>query len=321
MEVFIMRNRRNVILVLTLLILCAGPLWLAAATPVQGDDGPATEAERELGEIISQIRLRMQTEPAEEVVKMAEDKISGFIEKYKGQDEEAQGRFTLGQVYTAMGKDEMAVKQYELALKAAVTMEGMEKALLIYSLASSYAKTEQFDKAKESYNRILEEDLADNRIKQAVRKDLSMLETMKKLTPGSPAISFPEETENLSGENMSIEDYQGSVVLIDFWATWCKPCRQEMPHVKKVYEQYRDDGFVIIGVSLDRTREKLVSYIEDNDIEWPQIYDGPGGRIATSYAVSAIPSTFLLNREGEIVHRNLRGKALEEAVSELCEKD
>jgi peroxiredoxin len=322
MKVANMSEKKYYLLALTALILVAAlaPPGLAQE---RGDEAEAaTEAEEELGEIIGQIRVKMQTEPPGEIVKMAEDLLGNFIGKYKGRSEEAQARIVLGQVYTAVGRNPEAITEYELALDAADRMETREKALLMFYLASSYAQEEKFESAEKMYRRILDESSPeDTRVRQAVQKEMKMLEARKKLSPGSPAIAFPEDARTLDGKEISLSDYRGKVVLIDFWATWCKPCRNEMPNVMELYEEFSDDGFVIIGVSLDRTREALVSYIEEKDIEWPQIYDGQGGRIATSYAVSAIPATFLLNRKGEILHRDLRGKALEEAVSGLFKKD
>jgi len=307
---------------LALAILLTGIAVLTAAPLTQGEDQAGTEAQRELGEIISKLKVKLQTESPEEVVKMAEDLLGNFIEKYEGQKEEAEARITLGQVYTGTGNNSKAIRQYELALEDSGGMETREKALLRFYLASSYVQNSEFEKAESVYQKILAGiSPGDTRIKEAVDKEMKMLETRKKLTPGSPAISFPDDAENLSGDEIAISDFSGKVVLIDFWATWCKPCIMEMPNVKKLYDEYHDDGFEIIGVSLDRSRENLASYVEKNDIEWPQIYDGPGGRIATSYAVTAIPSTILLNREGEIVKKDLRGKALEDAVGRLFKKD
>jgi len=307
---------------LSIFILIAMAAFAAGGAAAQGNEQAATDAERELGEIISQIRVKMQTEPPQEVVRMAEDLLTGFIEKYRGQSEEAQARITLGQVFTAMGENEKAISQYELALDSEAPMEARVKALLMFYLASSYIQTEEFDKAEKMYQRVLDETPSENsEIIKAVREEMKNLEIKKRLTVGSPAIPFPKGARNLSGDKIAIKDYSGKVILLDFWATWCKPCLNEMPHVKDIYQEYHDDGFEIIGVSLDRTRENLVSYVEQNDIGWPQIYDGRGGRIASSYAVSAIPSTFLLDREGRIVEKNLRGKALEEAVGKLFKKD
>ncbi len=307
---------------LSIFILVALAAFAAAGASAQSNGREATEAERELGEIISRLKVKMQTEPPQEVVRMAEDQLTGFIRKYKGQDEEAQARITLGQVYTAMGHNEKAIDQYELALEAAGSMDARTRALLMFYLASSYVQNEKFDKAEQLYGRILKETPSENsKIRQAVQQEMKSLETKKKLTSGCQAIPFPESVRNLSGDKIAIRNYRGKVILLDFWATWCKPCLDEMPNVKELYEEYHDDGFEIIGVSLDRSKENLVSYVDENGIGWPQIYDGQGGRIATSYAVSAIPSTFLLDREGRIVDRNLRGKALEEAVERLLKKD
>ena len=135
---------------------------------------------------------------------------------------------------------------------------------------------------------------------------------------GKPAKDF--EVRNLKGEKLSLADYRGQVVLLDFWATWCGPCRAEMPHVKKTYAKYRDQDFEIIGISLDRGKPPLEAYIAQEEIAWPQYLDADG-RIANMYNVRAIPTTFLIDGEGVVRKANLRGHALETAVAELVKEN
>jgi len=96
-----------------------------------------------------------------------------------------------------------------------------------------------------------------------------------------------------------------------------------MPHVKKVYDKYREKGFEIVGISLDRNRSSLDSYIESNSIRWPQYFDGKYWQndIAQQYGVQSIPATFLIDREGKIRYKSLRGKQLEVAVEKLIGED
>ncbi|MBW8040758.1 MAG: redoxin domain-containing protein [Planctomycetes bacterium] len=120
------------------------------------------------------------------------------------------------------------------------------------------------------------------------------------------------------GEQIDISQYKGKVVLVDFWAVWCGPCIGELPNVKRTYNKYHDDGFEIIGISLDRSREKLEKFIEENDMPWPQYFDGKGwdNEISTSFDIQSIPSTFLLDGQGIVRYANLRGSALDLAVAE-----
>ena len=107
--------------------------------------------------------------------------------------------------------------------------------------------------------------------------------------------------------------------LVDFWASWCGPCRAEMPHVIEAYKKYNKQGFGVVGVSLDDDESKWKKSIKDWGMTWPHISDLKGFECegATLYGINAIPATVLIAQDGTIVARNLRGKALEEKLEEL----
>jgi len=122
----------------------------------------------------------------------------------------------------------------------------------------------------------------------------------------------------LDGNEIALKDYRGKVVLLDFWATWCGPCVEELPNVKGVYETYHDKGFEIVGISLDRSRDTLTDFIAEEDIPWPNLLDSAQETsLADRFGVTAIPTMFLLDREGKIVAMNPRGPELEKEVSAL----
>ena len=92
----------------------------------------------------------------------------------------------------------------------------------------------------------------------------------------------PWEFEDLKGDTINTRKLKGKVVLIDFWATWCGPCTAEVPNLVSVYQKYHEKGFEILGISLDRSRSQLVSFLEDHKMNWPQYYDGKGWKIRTA---------------------------------------
>jgi thiol-disulfide isomerase/thioredoxin len=140
------------------------------------------------------------------------------------------------------------------------------------------------------------------------------------LTVGAQFPDFNEK--DVTGKPLSIASYKGKVVLVDFWATWCGPCRAELPNVIATYKKYHDQGFEIIGVSLDQDQAKLTGFTKSMNMTWPQFFDGQGwqNKLAVKYGIESIPATYLLDGNGKIIGRDLRGDELTQAVAKALGK-
>tara|TARA_B100000508_G_scaffold55003_3_gene42686 strand:- start:56096 stop:57217 length:1122 start_codon:yes stop_codon:yes gene_type:complete len=156
------------------------------------------------------------------------------------------------------------------------------------------------------------------RIVEEYNKNKEKLKATLPVAEGSEAkdIMLP----NPEGDTLRLSDYKGKVVLLDFWASWCGPCRRENPNVVKLYEKYNKDGFEVFSVSLDKSKSKWVAAIEQDGLIW----DGHvsdlqywRSRAAKKYNVSSIPYTVLIDEEGKVIGTKLRGAALEEKLHEI----
>ena len=131
----------------------------------------------------------------------------------------------------------------------------------------------------------------------------------------------------LDGHVCNVADMRGKPTLVLFWASWCPFSREELSHVRDVYNRHHADGFEVVGVSVDRSVADVTGYVEQNEIPWPNIYfdrDGQRGEanpLARFYQVRSIPAAFLLDREGKVINSRARGDILETVVAELLSKE
>jgi thiol-disulfide isomerase/thioredoxin len=140
-----------------------------------------------------------------------------------------------------------------------------------------------------------------------------------------PGMEAPEIAMNdPEGNERRLSSLRGNVVLIDFWASWCGPCRRENPNVVRMYEKFHDQGFEIFSVSLDKTHDAWVRAIRDDKLSWPNHVSDLNGWTSSggkTYGISSVPSTILVDRYGKVVARNLRGAELERQVEKLLEQE
>jgi thiol-disulfide isomerase/thioredoxin len=145
------------------------------------------------------------------------------------------------------------------------------------------------------------------------------MEEAQLLAPGKIAPDFEEKLTD-GKKTMKLSDLRGKVVLIDFWASWCGPCRRENPNVVRTYEKYKDAGFTVMSVSLDTEKDKWLAAIKQDNLSWPNhVSDlkGWGSAVGKIYGVGSVPFTLLIDKDGKIIKANLRGNALEEELKKI----
>lgn len=204
-------------------------------------------------------------------------------------------------------------KEYTIALEKSMR-ENITNVVGVDLFKQMYynLSTEQADSLIQQMSAVFQNDETIVRIKE-------MIEKQKQTAVGKKFVDFEMQTPE--GKSVKLSDYvgKGKVVLIDFWASWCGPCRQEMPNIVKAYQEYKDKNFEIVGVSLDRDGESWKQAIKDLNITWPQMSDLKfwNSLGAQTYAVNSIPHTILVDGEGTIIARGLHGDELLDKLAEV----
>ncbi|WP_169301406.1 TlpA disulfide reductase family protein [Pontimicrobium aquaticum] len=180
------------------------------------------------------------------------------------------------------------------------------------------------EKLKSNFNAlqpVINKNAAYKSIGAKIQSEIAIIEASANLNVGKIAPNFT--APSIDGEMISLNDIKGKATIVEFWASWCGPCRRENPNIVRVYEKYKDKGLEIIGVSLDRPghKERWKKAIEDDNLNWHhvgslQYFNDPVARL---YDVHSIPASFILDEDGKIVAKKLRGKALEEQISKMLD--
>lgn len=146
------------------------------------------------------------------------------------------------------------------------------------------------------------------------------IQKKKQVLPGMKTVDFslPDNHNNI----VKLSSFKGRYVLLDFWASWCGPCREEHPNLKQLYERYANNGFVIVSVSVDTDKQKWLRAIEKDGLAWSQLSDLKGNQsdVYLAYGITSIPANFLINPDGEVIAKDLKGDALKNELSRIFSK-
>ncbi len=272
-----------------ILLILAASLWLAPLPSQAADSAknPKDQLKELVGEITDQLKAGKKTE-----AELAESikKFDVILAQHKDEktDDVAEILFMKAMLFLQVFDDEV---------------KGAE---LINQLKKDFPETNR--------GKAVDQILGQLKQQEAAKK------IQRSLAVGTVFPDFKET--DLDGKPLSVGNFKGKVVLVDFWATWCGPCVGELPNVLKTYEKFHAKGFEIIGISLDKEKDKLTGFLKEKGMTWAQYFDGKGWqcKLAGQYGVNSIPATYLIDTEGKILAKDLRGEALEKAVEKALAK-
>jgi thiol-disulfide isomerase/thioredoxin len=246
--------------------------------------------------------------------KAAETAASAMVGEGQGPKDLAVAHYRLGVVLFREGldkhKDELFTRAHEELNKAIEALPDFRNAVFADGQALAYLKQDDAAKARfEQFVKMTPEGTVD---RQRALRFVSEPELARaRMVP-------PFQITTLDGQHISFDDLRGKIVLIDFWATWCGPCRAALPHVREIAKKFHDEPLVILSVSLDTDEQKWKDFVAKNEMTWLQYYDaGFKGPIATLFAVNAIPHTFTVDADGVLQDEQIGDVSIEGKLKKL----
>lgn len=291
---------KSILFALGALLLCSGAASNSLfAQPAPGSEGPAAAAPDQttnavmidLNDLVSRINDKLQND------KKTEADLADNLKEF----------------------DALVAKHKDAAPE--------DRAMILVKKAQLYMEVlDQPEKALATFKQI-KTDFPTTKIAGRVDEVVANLQGMierkqaaDKLAPGS---DFPDFHENdVNGKPLSISQFKGKVVLVDFWATWCPPCVKEVPTIQAAYDKFHGQGFEIVGISLDEEKSSLVKFTAEKKMPWPEFFDGKKweNKLAVKYGIDATPTGYLLDRNGKIIRKLSGDEDLNTEIAQALKK-
>jgi len=246
--------------------------------------------------------------------KAAELAAEELLNEARDNKQTALGHYQHAQVLMAEAsnkhKEELFSRAHDEAAKAVSDYSNFPDAILLDGKA--LANLHQDDAAKAQFERFLKMKSPDNPDYRRVRRFVSQPELARaRMAP-------PFSVVTADGEHISMDDLQGKVVLLDFWAIWYGPCREALPHIKQVVKKFQGEPLVILSISLDANEEKWKEFITKSEMTWPQYRDGGfTGPVSRMFSVRAIPHTFTIDADGVLQEEHIGDASIEGKLKKL----
>jgi thiol-disulfide isomerase/thioredoxin len=249
--------------------------------------------------------------------KAVETAAAEVVAEAQGDKNVALAHFQLAAIFVNEGvtrrKDEFFPRAHDEFAKALAAVPNFPDAVFADGRALAFMKQDDAAKAQfERFVKMLPEDSPD---RQRALRFISQPELARaRMAP-------PFVVKTAGGQRISLDDMKGKVVLIDFWATWCVPCREALPHMREIAKKFHDEPLVILSVSLDNDEQKWKEFVEKNEMTWLQYRDGGfKGPVSTTFAVEAIPQTFTIDTDGILQDQHIGDASIEGKLKKLIKR-
>jgi thiol-disulfide isomerase/thioredoxin len=246
--------------------------------------------------------------------KIAESAAAEMAEQAQGDKNVAIAHYQFGVVLINEGvdkrKDEVFSRAHEELIKALAISAKFPAA--VFADGQALAHLKQDDAAKSRFEEFVKMRADDSADRQRALRYISQPE----LARARMAPAFAVTTTD--GQRVAMDDLAGKVVLIDFWATWCAPCREALPHMREIAKKFQGEPLVVLSISLDSDEQKWKDFVAKNEMTWPQYRDGGfTGQIAKMFGVEAIPHTFTVDADGVLQDEHIGDAAIEGKLKKL----